>query len=931
MSPFPNQIDPAMDWYQKTTVQTLEQLDTDADHGLTTVEAARRLALLGPNEMTEQAVKSPWRMLFEQFTETMVIILIVAAIVSGLLGKATETIAILVIVLMFALLGFIQEYRAEKAMAALKKLAVPSVRVRRDGQVSQVSARDLVPGDVVLLETGNRVPADMRLTESVNLRIQEAALTGESEAVEKETMAYLPTAGDMALSLGDRRNMAYMGTVVSYGRGAAIVTATGMDTELGKIATLIQQIEQEQTPLQRKLDQVGKLLAVVGLVAAVLVAAIGLLSNEPLLDMFVTAVSVAVAVVPEGLPAVVTITLSLAAQRMLKRQALIRKLPAVETLGSVTVICSDKTGTLTENRMTVTLIDVAGHTLELNETMRHRQPSVNMNECSPGFLDHASIPIQMVLAGGALCNDAVLKPDPQKGCFHAVGDPTEGALIVAAAQAGLFKDDLEGWMPRVAELPFDSERKRMTTVHAISDSQSLPASLRPLAKGNGRFVAVTKGAVDKLLDISTYIWNDERIEPMTSDWQQRIQAANSKLAGQGMRVLGVALRWLDDQPSTTDEIQEQNLTFVGLVGMIDPPRSEAKHAVETCKMAGIRPIMITGDHPLTAAAIAAELGIIQPEGRVLTGQELSQMSSQDLQAIVETVSVYARVTPEDKLKIVDALQARGQIVAMTGDGVNDSPALRKANIGVAMGITGTDVAKEAADAVLLDDNFATIVAAVEEGRIIYDNLLRFVKFSIGGNAAKVLVMLLSPLLGINVALLPLQLLWLNLLTDGLMGLGLGLEPSEKDTMQRPPRAPQASIFGEGAGRHMIWVGLFIALLTLGVSYAYYEPGDATWQTMAFTTLAFTQIGHALGLRASSKTVLAGLRANPAMLVVTLLTIALQAIAIYVPFFDRFFQVVPLSLPDLGLCAGLGALVWIAVRIEKSVTTRRTQPTSGSFA
>ncbi len=897
-------------------------LNTDAAQGLTDTEASARLSIWGANEITEKAGKSPLRMLLEQFSETMVVILIIAAIASGALGKVTETIAILVIVLMFALLGFFQEYRAEQAMAALKKLAVPMVRVRRGGELRTITAAQLVPGDMVILEAGNAVPADLRLIESVNLRIQEAALTGESEPVEKQTTAFDDAT---ELPLGDRRNMAYMGTVITLGRGSGVVVATGMRTELGKIAALIQQVEPEQTPLQRKLDRVGKTLAVVGVIAAILVAVIGWLSGEPLLDMFVTAVSVAVAVVPEGLPAVVTITLSLGAQRMLKRQALIRKLPAVETLGSVTVICSDKTGTLTENRMTVTVIDIAGHTLEMEEVMRHRMPSFDVNGCPESLLQSQNAgsdphSMRVVLVGGALCNDAMLKPDPQAGCFHAIGDPTEGALVVAAAQRGLFQTELHTILPRVAERPFDSERKRMTTVHALDRAPSRPAAIDILwsaqQEKEKNWIAITKGAVDGLLDVSNQVWIDEHIEPLTDSWHERIQAANNRLAARGMRVLGIALRWMDAAPSHSSEIEEQNLVFVGMVGMIDPPRSEVRSAVEICQNAGIRPVMITGDHPLTAAAIAGQLGIARPQDRILTGQDLARLSDSELADLVDEVSVYARVTPEDKLKIVHALQARNHIVAMTGDGVNDSPAIRKADIGIAMGITGTDVAKEAADTVLLDDNFATIVSAVEEGRVIYDNMLRFIKFSIGGNAAKVLIMLLSPLLGINVALLPLQLLWLNLLTDGLMGLGLGLEPAEKDVMKRPPRHPQASLFGEGAAWHIAWVSILIAFLSLVVAAIYYRPGDRTWQTMLFTTLAFTQIGHALGLRADRASWRDQVYANPSMIWLAGLTIALQAAAIYVPFLDHFFQIVPLSAADLTWCAGLGVLVWAAVRIEK---------------
>jgi Ca2+-transporting ATPase len=857
-------------------------------------------------------------MLWEQFTETMVLILIAAALVSALLGKGTEMTAILAIVVLFAVLGFVQDYRAERAMAALKQLAVPTVRVRREGTLGELSARELVPGDIVLLEAGSAVPADVRLLESVNLRIQEAALTGESEAVEKHT-APLP---EPDLPLGDRRNMAYLGTAVTYGRGSAVVVATGMRTELGKIAALIQEVAPERTPLQKRLDQVGKTLAGAGVIAALLVLLIGVLRGEPVADMFLTAISVAVAVVPEGLPAVVTITLALGAQRMFRRKALIRKLPAVETLGSVTVICSDKTGTLTENRMKVTVIDAAGERLDLTETLRHHQPAVTADECRFDALQQISLPIGLTLAAGALCNDAALKPDARAGCFHALGDPTEGALLVAAAQAGLFKDELQAALPRVAELPFDSNRKRMTTVHRLPASDALPAPLRPLA-GWG-YVAFSKGAVDGLLELTTRVWTDDHAEPLTAEWRARIQAANDDLAQGGMRVLGVASRPLDVPPEDPANGLERDLAFLGLVGMMDPPRAAVRSAVQSCNAAGIRPVMITGDHPLTAVAIARDLTIADsPEA--ITGDALNRMSDADLEAAVGRVSVYARVSPEDKLRIVDTLRRRRQVVAMTGDGVNDSPALKKADIGVAMGIAGTDVAKEAADMVLLDDNFATIVAAVEEGRVIYDNLLRFIKFSLGGNLGKVLVMLGAPLLGINVALRPLQLLWLNLLTDGLMGLGLGVEPAEADTMRRPPRAPDAPVLDRTVRVHISWVGVVIALITLGLGVAYFDPAhpaDVTWQTMIFAALGFTQIGHALGLRASGRSPFS-LTANPLMTGVTFTALALQLAVIYLPFLDRFFGLTPLMLPDLALAFVLGSLTFVAVRIEGRLRQRLT--------
>ncbi|HSH05430.1 MAG TPA: cation-translocating P-type ATPase [Anaerolineae bacterium] len=898
-------------WHTMSRDEVSDLLESSVAEGLSAEEVTQKRQKHGFNELEERGGVSPWRILWAQFANTMVLILITAGVVSGFLGKVTETIAILAIVILFALLGFIQEYRAERAIVALKKLAVPVVRVRRGGRLVEVSAKELVPGDVVLLEAGNAIPADLRIMESANLRIQEAALTGESEAVEKEGERL----GAADMPLGDRRNMAYMGTVVTYGRGEAMVVGTGMDTELGKIASLLQSVETGMTPLQQRLDLVGKQLAGGGIAVAILVMIIGLLRGEALADMFLTAVSVAIAVVPEGLPAVVTLTLALGSQKMLRRRALIRKLPAVETLGAVTTICSDKTGTLTENRMTVTVIDVAGHYLNLQGTADDAPLAFHATEEKPTFMASQPAEIGLTLVAGALCNDASLQPDPTTGRYLALGDPTEGALLVAASQVALHKDELAKILPRVGELPFDSDRKRMTTVHKLpAEGDVLPATLRLLQSRTTSFVAFTKGAVDGLLPLCKQIWLHGEAVPLDESWTTRIDKANTRMAQDGMRVLGLAMRW-----QGTAEAVEDDLIFIGLSGMIDPPRPEVKDAVAVCKRAGIRPIMITGDHPLTARFIAHDLGI-SDNMRVKTGQDLSRMSPEELREIVTEVSVYARVTPEHKLRIVEALQAHGQVVAMTGDGVNDSPALRKSDIGIAMGIAGTDVTKEASEMVLMDDNFATIVAAVEEGRTIYENIRRFVKFSIAGNIGKVLVMLLAPVIGINVALLPLQLLWLNLLTDGLLGLGLGMEPSEPNTMQRPPRQPDESLFSDGLVGHMLWVGAVIGLVGLGVGWFYFdagESGDVRWQTMIFTALAFMQIGQALASR-STRTSLweLGLFSNMTLLGLAVLTVVLQLMVLYIPFFGPFFEIVPLGLVDLGVCVGLGVVMLGLIEVEK---------------
>jgi Ca2+-transporting ATPase len=899
-------------WHRLGGGQVLERLGS-GDAGLTAAAAAARLAEVGRNELEDKGAKRPITILWEQLTAVMVLILIGASLLSLVLGKFLEAGAIGAIVVLFALLGFVQEYRAERAIAALRKMAVPTVRVTRDGTPSEIPAADLVPGDLVHLEAGTVVPADMRLVETANLRIQEATLTGESEPVDK----HVDVLDRDDLALGDRRNMGYSGTQVTYGRGRGVVVATGMRTELGRIASLLQAVDASRTPLQERLDKVGKQLALVGVAVAGLVVLMGALAGEPASDLVLTAISVAVAVIPEGLPAVVTFTLAIGAQRMLRRNALIRKLPAVETLGSVTTICSDKTGTLTENRMTVTVVDVAGHHLALHTIDTAARPVRDAVAGAPTSL-------AVTLAAGVLCNDADARSDGHGG-LAMIGDPTETALLQVAHDGGIDIAALRALMPRTGEHPFDSDRKRMSTVHA-------PAAGRvPELAGVPQDVslAFVKGAVDGLLPLATHVWDDDGPVALTDSWRDRIRAANDAMASDGMRVLGVAFRAVEGA-AAVDET-ESGLTLLGLVGIIDPPRAEVRDAVATCRAAGIRPVMITGDHPLTARAIARDLGITTDD-RVLTGMELERLDDAAFDQAVREVSVFARVSPEHKLRIVRSLQAQGDVVAMTGDGVNDAPALKRADIGVAMGITGTDVSKEASDMVLRDDNFATIVAAVEEGRVIYDNLRRFVSFAVAGNIGKILVMLGWPVpyllsggeVDAAVALLPLQLLWLNLMTDGLLGLSMGVEPAEKTVMQRPPQHPHASLWTGGLGRQTAAVGVLIGVAALAVGFAYKEADAPEWQTMIFTSLAFLQVFQAFGTRSNLHSLRSvGWHTNRVMLAIAAMVVGLQLAALYTPL-REFLDLESLGLLDLLLCVGLG--VTLLVVLEAAKWRRRRQLT-----
>ncbi|TRO80329.1 cation-translocating P-type ATPase [Desulfuromonas acetexigens] len=883
----------------------LENLETSPQQGLSSAEASRRLSLYGPNELIEKGKKKAWRILLAQVKEVMILILLVAVVISLALQEYIDAIVIFVIVVLNTILGFWQEFKAENAMAALKKMTVPHVRVRRDGAEQQISAKDLVPGDILLIEAGNIVPADARLIAAVNLKVQEAALTGESESVEKDTDA-MP---DGERALADRKNMIYRGTVVTYGRGEAVATGTGMQTELGKIATMLQDVEDEQTPLQQRLAKLGRSLAIAAGVLILIVAGMLYLQGAGLKEIFMTAISMAVAAIPEGLPAVVTIALALGAQQMLKKNALIRQLPAVETLGGVTVICSDKTGTLTQNKMTVSEVVLPKRRYSLDEAAAKEGGDADLD---------------LLLLAGMLCNDAVIDENAQNGIL---GDPTEGALVLAAQQAGWVQRDLQAMLPRVREWPFDSERKRMSTVHTLppaSQRTTLPPVLAADGdQGQADHLVLIKGATDGLIEVCNRILTNGVVHPFNEAEKEEISAENTAMAQKGVRVLGLAYRLMDAERLDQTAEYEQDLVFLGMVCMLDPVRPEAIESVRLCKQAGIRPVMITGDHPLTAVAIAKDLGLTTTD-RVLTGQDLDKMTVDGLSARIKEVSVFARVSPKHKMIIIDALQAQHEIVSMTGDGVNDAPALKSADIGVAMGITGTDVSKESSDMVLLDDNFATIVAAVKEGRRIYDNIRKFVRYILTGNTGEIVVMLAGPLMGMPLPLLPIQILWINLVTDGVPAVALGFEEAERDVMKRPPYNPQESIFARGLGWQILVMGLIIGLLSVGTGYWFWNGGTGSnaWQTMVFTMLTFCQMAYALCVRKQTQSLFTqSWFSNPVLLLAIGVTLGLHLILVYVPFFNTVFRTTPLQPSELGICA-LGPLVIILISESKKLFLRR---------
>ncbi|OGW54617.1 MAG: ATPase, partial [Nitrospirae bacterium RBG_19FT_COMBO_55_12] len=896
-----------MRWHQKNIEEVIEELGSSLQ-GLSAAKAQELLLEHGPNELTEKKKRTLFMMFLDQFKDFMILVLIAAAIISGIIGDATDTIAIVVIVALNAVIGFVQEYRAEKAMALLRKMAAQFALVIRDGNPVNIPASQLVPGDVVILEAGKIVPADMRLIETAQLKAEEAALTGESLPVEK----HIKPLHDEHLSIGDRKNMAYKGTIVSYGRGRGLVTATGMATELGKIATMLQEEEEVKTPLQKRLAAFGRKLALAVLAICAIVFGVGLLRGEEPLLMLLTAISLAVAAIPEALPAVITISLALGATKMVRQNALIRKLPAVETLGSVTYICSDKTGTLTLNRMTVEEVYVDGKVVRSSEFGVRSGPSPQPSPPSGeggSFIPHSAFdtPHSMFMTALAVSNDAEADASDKM-----IGDPTEIALYVIAKNKGFDKKALEQDLPRTAEIPFDSDRKCMTTFHKM-----------PGSGGDGNYVSFTKGAIDVLLDKSTGILTAEGLKTVDAGELQRV---NDRMSADGLRVLGIAMRTWDALPDDmSPEHVEAGLIILGLVGMMDPPREEAKEAVRLCKTAGIKPVMITGDHPLTATTIAKRLGILEQDSRaVLTGRELDQLSMEEFEERVEHIRVYARVAPEQKLKIVKALQDKGQFVAMTGDGVNDAPSLKRADIGVAMGITGTDVSKEASHMVLLDDNFATIVKAVKEGRRIFDNIRKFIKYTMTSNSGEIWTIFLAPFLGLPIPLLPIHILWINLVTDGLPGLALAAEPSEKGIMERPPRHPQESIFAKGLGVHIVWVGLLMGAVSLFTQAWSLKTGHAHWQTMVFTVLCLSQMGHVLAIRSEKESLFTqGFFSNKPLVGAFLLTFALQMATIYVPVLNPIFKTEPLTLNELLFTLALSSAVFIAVEIEKLMKRRQS--------
>ena len=902
-------------WHTIGSEETIELLNSDAVYGLSGDDVIQRQKYFGRNELKQTGGRNNLAILWDQFTNIMLVMLIAIAIISAALDLRhgnfpKDSIAIFTIVIINGILGYLQESKAEKALAALKRLSSTYVKVIRDGTTKQIDAEKLVPGDIILVETGVQIAADGHLLETQNLQISESTLTGEATAVNKDAGVILPEDAP----LGDRQNLIFKGTQVVQGRGKAVVTKTGMQTEIGLIATMLQTVETEPTPLQQRMTQLGNVLVGGSLSLVILITIAGLLKSgwQIFEEILETSLSMAVAVVPEGLPAVVTVTLAIGTQKMIRRRALIRKLPAVETLGSVTTICSDKTGTLTQNKMIVQQVCTNSFNFEVTGT--GYQPSGEFLGQNQERLEKEP-EITKLFEACVLCNDALLqcsRSHQQKAAkWSILGDPTEGALLALAGKAGIFKEDLEKNISRVGEFAFSSERKRMSVIVDYPHEEST-------------YLMLTKGSTELILERSQYLQINSNPQPITEQQKQQILATNTHLASIGLRVLGFAYKPLREIPAAhTAETSEHGLIWLGLVGMLDAPRQEVKKAVADCLTSGIRPMMITGDHPLTAMAIANKLNIANGDAQVITGQEIAKMSTTELEQSVQQVSIYARVAPEHKLRIVQALQKQGKFVAMTGDGVNDAPALKQANIGIAMGITGTDVSKEASDMVLLDDNFATIVAAIEEGRVVYDNIRRFIKYILGSNIGEVLTIAAAPLLGLSsVPLSPLQILWMNLVTDGLPALALALEPAEPNIMSRPPYNPQESIFARGLGLYMVRIGIIFASITICLMvWSYHQDlGSADpnhWKTMVFTTLCLAQMGHALAVRSNTRlTIEMNFFSNPYLLGAIALTTILQILLIYIAPLRNFFNTSILSPTDLLICLGFSMLVFVWVELEK---------------
>ncbi|MCL1853482.1 MAG: cation-translocating P-type ATPase [Peptococcaceae bacterium] len=873
-------------WHISGSENVCSLLDVQPEYGLDEYEVTHRLLEVGHNVLVEKKRINPAFMFFSQFKDFMVMVLVGATLVSGLLGEIADAVTILAIIFLNAVLGFIQEFRAEKSMESLRSMTAPEALVRREKHELRVPAVELVPGDIVLVEAGDRIPADIRWLHTINVKVEESALTGESIPVEKHERVL----EDEYLPLGDRKNLGYMGTVVVHGRGSGVVVETGMDTEMGTIAGMLQQVQEEETPLQRRLAELGKWLVALSVGACLVVVLVGLLQGESFSKMFMAGVSLAVAAIPEGLPAIVTVALAIGVQRMVKRQAVIRHLPAVETLGCATVICSDKTGTLTQNEMTVRRIYCGRKHITVGG--EGYDPKGSFEGADP--YSHQEKPLQELLKSAALCNNAVLTRKgarlglfrdrkDKKSAWSVEGDPTEGALLVAAAKAGIWRDEMERDEDRIAEIPFDSERKRMAVVYRHKKTWMVHA----------------KGALDVMLDSCQWEMTHKGVVALTQERRRQIIQVNNDMARQALRVLAVAQRtFTEERPARCADAQESDLVFLGLMGMLDPPRASAKKAIQLCKTAGIKPVMITGDHKLTAQAVAKELGIFEGgDSAVLTGVELNRMSDGDLAHRIMDVQVFARVAPQDKIRIVKAFKANGEIVAMTGDGVNDAPAVKEADIGIAMGLSGTDVTKEASDMVIVDDNFATIVAAVEEGRGIYDNIRKFIRYLMACNLGEVLTMFVGVLVGLPLPLLAIQILWVNLVTDGLPAIALGLEKAEANTMRRPPRDPRESIFGRGLGKLIAIRGVMIGLGTLAVFVIalWYGFDLLTARTMAFTTLVMAQLWHVFECRSESKGIFEiSLFSNLWLVSAVLVSLAMQIAVLYHPLLQEAFKTVALA-------------------------------------